>query len=151
MSHVTVAAVLVAGLTMVSAATAASVSRFPMVSAPERTPAAPAAAAPAAQDGVVRPGNGVTLPRVVREVRPKYTAAALQAKIQGDVEVDVVVLPSGDAGKVVISRSLDAVHGLDDAAVQAASQWRFEPGRRDGKAVPVLVTLQMTFTLRDRK
>jgi protein TonB len=85
---------------------------------------------------------------VVKEVRPTYTPAALQAKIQGDVELDVVVLANGDPGEIVISRSLDTVHGLDDAAMQAAAQWKFEPGRRDGQAVPVVITVQMTFRLR---
>jgi hypothetical protein len=28
------------------------------------------------------------------------------------------------------------------------SEWRFKPGSRDGKAVPVRVTIQMTFTLK---
>lgn len=72
----------------------------------------------------------------------------MHAKIQGDVELDVVVLTNGEPGAIVVSRSLDTVHGLDEAAMQAAAQWRFEPGRRDDEAVPVLVTLLMTFTLR---
>jgi TonB family protein len=48
-------------------------------------------------------------------------------------------------------QSLDTRYGLDEAAVRAASQWRFEPGRRDGKPVPVLITVEMTFALRDPK
>lgn len=147
MSHRHIAAALVVGLATVSVATAASVSRFPIMRAGEPRAYTVSAARPT-QDDPVRPGNGVSLPRVVEEVRPEYTAAAMQAKIQGNVELDVVVLANGDPGRIVVSRSLDAVHGLDDAAMQAAAQWKFEPGRRDGRAVPVLITLQMTFTLR---
>lgn len=151
MSHRHITAALVVGIATVSAATAASVSRFPMSAAPSHAPAVRASSAQETQEEAVRPGQGVTLPRPIKEVRPKYTPAAMEAKIHGEVEMDIVVLPNGDPGEIVISRSLDAVYGLDDAAMQAASQWKFEPGRRDGKAVPVLITLQMTFTLRDRK
>jgi TonB family protein len=147
MSHRHIAAALVVGLATVSAATATSMSRFPIMrSSSDEAPTL--AAADQTQDIPVRPGDGVSVPRVVKEVRPTYTPAALQAKIQGDVELDVVVLANGDPGEIVISRSLDTVHGLDDAAMQAAAQWKFEPGRRDGQAVPVVITVQMTFRLR---
>ena len=41
--------------------------------------------------GVYRPGNGVTLPRVLREVRPQYTSDAMRAKVQGTVLLECVV------------------------------------------------------------
>ena len=37
---------------------------------------------------------------------------------------------------------------LDRQAQRALRQWRFEPGLRQGEPVPVLVTVEMTFTLR---
>ena len=37
---------------------------------------------------------------------------------------------------------------LDDQALKAANKWRFLPGRRLGETVPVLVTIELTFTLR---
>ena len=42
-----------------------------------------------------RPGNGVTAPRLLTEVRPNYTAAAMRAKVQGLVRLECVVLPDG--------------------------------------------------------
>lgn len=102
----------------------------------------------AVQDAPVRPGDGVTLPRVITEVKPHYTPEAIRAKIQGTVEVDTVIQPDGTPTDIAISRSLDAVYGLDEAALGAAAQWTFEPGRRNGKPVPVIITLQMTFTLK---
>jgi len=45
-----------------------------------------------------------------------------------------------------VTTSLDA--GLDQEAIKAVKQWRFEPGTKDGKPVPVLMTIEMTFTLR---
>ncbi len=127
---VAIAAVVVAS----SAATAAAVIYVPMPGTPHQEP--------------LRPGNGVELPRVIHEVKPEYTPAALQAKIQGGVWLDVVVDADGSVGTVDVTQSLDAEYGLDDAAVDAAKQWRFEPGRKDGVAVPVQVTLEMRFTLK---
>jgi len=98
--------------------------------------------------GYYRPGNGVELPRVVREVRPNYTADAMRAKVQGTVWVEAVVLPDGTVGESRVVRSLDSTFGLDQEALKAAKQWRFAPGTRMGQPVPVLVTIELTFTLR---
>jgi protein TonB len=98
--------------------------------------------------GVYRPGSGVDIPRVLREVKPQYTADAMRAKVQGVVELEAVVLPDGSVGDVQITRSLDHTFGLDNEAIKAVKQWRFEPGRRLGQPVPVLVTIELTFTLR---
>ena len=98
--------------------------------------------------GVFRPGNGVETPRLLREVTPKYTAEAMRAKVQGIVLVEAVVLPDGTVGDVEVIRSLDRVFGLDEEAIRAARQWRFLPGTRFGEPVAVLVTIELTFTLR---
>ena len=98
--------------------------------------------------GVYRPGNGVETPRPVREIKPRYTAEAMRAKVQGAVWLEAVVLPDGSVGDVKVVRSLDRNFGLDDEAVKAAKQWRFIPGTRFGEPVAVLVTIELTFTLR---
>jgi protein TonB len=98
--------------------------------------------------GVYRPGNGVELPRVIQEVRPQYTADAMRAKVQGTVWVECVVMPDGTVGEATVTKSLDSVFGLDQEALKAAKRWRFIPGRRLGQPVPVLVTIELTFTLR---
>jgi TonB family protein len=49
---------------------------------------------------------------------------------------------------VTVLRSLDATFGLDAQAVLAAKQWLFNPGMKDGVAVAVRVTIEMSFTLR---
>jgi TonB family protein len=102
----------------------------------------------AQENTVYKPGSGITVPQVVREVMPTYTPAAMRAKIQGSVWMRVVVLASGNVGDVEISRSLDTEHGLDQQAINAMRQWTFVPGKRDGKPVAVEVTVEMTFTLR---
>jgi protein TonB len=88
----------------------------------------------------------VTAPTVVKQVKPQYTADAKEAKVEGVVELDCVVEATGSVGDVTVTRSLD--EGLDREAIKAVKQWRFEPGTKDGKAVRVLITLEMTFTLR---
>lgn len=97
---------------------------------------------------VYRPGSGVTLPRVLKEVKADYTEAAKEKGIVGFVWLEVVVTEAGDVGNVEVTQSLDKEYGLDEEAVKAARQWKFEPGRKDGKAVPVVITIEMTFTLR---
>jgi periplasmic protein TonB len=98
--------------------------------------------------GVYRPGNGVTLPRVLHEERPQYTSDAMRAKVQGTVLLECVVRPDGSVGDVQVVRSLDPTFGLDQQAVAAAKKWRFAPGTRLGEPVPVLITIELTFTLR---
>jgi TonB family protein len=98
--------------------------------------------------GAYRPGSGVTIPRVLREVKPAYTADAMRAKIQGTAVVEAVVLQDGTVGDVQIVKSLDSAFGLDEEAKKAARQWRFVPGTKNGQPVPVLVTIELMFTLR---
>jgi TonB family protein len=98
--------------------------------------------------GVYRPGNGVVPPRVLFEQKPGYTGEAMRAKIQGIVLLEAVVMPDGTVGQVHITRSLDPTFGLDQEAIKAIKKWKFAPGTRLGQPVPVLVDVEMTFTLR---
>lgn len=98
--------------------------------------------------GYYRPGNGVELPRPIREVRPQYTADAMRAKVQGTVWVECIVTADGNCSDARVTKSLDSVFGLDQEAIKAARQWRFVPGTRMGQPVNVLVTIELTFTLR---
>jgi protein TonB len=99
--------------------------------------------------GAARPGNGISSPRLIKEVKPNYTADAMRAKIQGIVTLEAVVLPDGTVGPVRVTRSLDPTFGLDQEAERTVRLWRFAPGTNPrGEAVPVLVEIEMTFTLR---
>lgn len=110
--------------------------------------------------GVYQPGNGITDPVLIREVKPNYTGDAMRAKLQGIVEMDAIVNPDGsvDPNSLKITRSLDSTFGLDEEAKKAVRQWRFRPAmctRQDGcngiahgQAVKVLVSVELTFTLR---
>lgn len=110
----------------------------------------PPAPGTSSQKAAARPGDkGVTPPKIVKEVKPQYTPDAMKAKIQGHVVLECVVEPDGTVSDVTVLKSLDKEHGLDDEAVKAAKQWRFKPGLKKGKPVPVAVTMELTFTLKD--
>jgi protein TonB len=94
------------------------------------------------------PGNGVSWPRLVQEVKPSYTADAMRAQVEGLVELEILVLEDGSVGKVRIVRSLDSRFGLDQEAINAVRRWRFDPGRRLGKAVATRVAVELSFALR---
>jgi protein TonB len=97
--------------------------------------------------GAYAPGNGVSWPTVLREVKPKYTPDAMRAKLQGAVELEIVVKEDGTVGEVRVTKSLDKASGLDDAAIEAAKKWLFEPGKKDGKPVSTRVGLVLEFRL----
>jgi protein TonB len=113
---------------------------------PSAAPQAPAEA-PWTPEGVYRPGNGVKMSRIIKEIRPSYTADAIRAKIQGVVLLEAVIQTDGTVGEVRVKRSLDRHYGLDDAALAAVKKWQFAPGTKDDVAVPVLVEVEMAFAL----
>ena len=86
-------------------------------------------------------------PVAIREIRPSYTADAMRAKIQGQVEIEVIIAPDGTVGSARITKSLDANLGLDRDALLAAKYWFFEPGTRGGTPVPTRVILMLEFKL----
>jgi TonB family protein len=98
--------------------------------------------------GAYLPGGDVTQPRLIRRVNPRYTLNALRRRIQGAVIVKGVVHQDGSISDVSVVSSLDAKYGLDEAAVRAVEQWRFTPGTKNGRPVPVVVTLEVRFSLR---
>jgi protein TonB len=98
--------------------------------------------------GVYLPeASGLKAPVLKQTVYPKYTSDAMRAKLQGVVEVQAVVMPDGSVSRARVITSLDKTFGLDEQAVLAAKQWIFEPGKLDGLAVPVAVTVKLEFKL----
>jgi TonB family protein len=96
---------------------------------------------------VYRPGGAVSAPRLIKEIRPRYTPEALRDRIQGTVELEAIVTGDGCASQIRVVKSLDR-GGLDEEAVAAVAQWRFEPGRLAGAPVDVLVRILLDFTIR---
>jgi periplasmic protein TonB len=63
------------------------------------------------------------------------------------VRAQVVVDDQGRPQNLKVLRSLGLGLGLDQKAIEAVSQWRFKPGLKDGKPVPVLATIEVNFRL----
>ena len=80
------------------------------------------------------------------QVKPSYTNEALADRIQGSVVLELIVRSDGHPADIRVVRSLH--RGLDDQAIAAASQWRFEPGRLAGTPVDVQVIIMMDFQIR---
>jgi protein TonB len=99
-------------------------------------------------DALPRAMKGVEPPVVLVQLDAAYTPYAMQAHVQGDVELDVVVDGGGFVDSIRVEKSLDGTYGLDQQAIEAASHWLFEPARQDGKRVPMHVTLVLSFRLR---
>lgn len=97
--------------------------------------------------GPYRPGSGVEAPRIVKEVRALYTDDARRRGIEGDVVLEVIVTRAGSVGDVRVVRGLGA--GLDQSAIAAVKQWRFDPARRQGAPVDVVVEVSVEFRMRD--
>jgi TonB family protein len=76
---------------------------------------------------------------------PVYTAEARQKKIEGDVELDVEFTASGQVHVLRVVQGLG--YGLDEAAVAAAQQIRFNPARRDGQPIDSHGRLRIVFRL----
>jgi TonB family protein len=95
--------------------------------------------------GAYRVGGGVSAPRPIYAPDPEFSDEARKAKYQGTVILWVVVGPDGRTHDIRIQRTLGM--GLDEKAIQAVSQWRFEPARKDGMPVAVQVNIEVTFRL----
>ena len=97
--------------------------------------------------GKYRAGGAVSAPRLIKEVKPRYTSEALLRSLQGMVVLEVIVTSDGWASQIRVVRSLDA-GGLDEEAVKAVAQWRFEPGRLGATPVDVLTMIEVVFSIR---
>lgn len=89
--------------------------------------------------------QGVTTPTLIHEVKPHYTPDAMRDKVAGTVVMTCIVQLNGSCEGPQVTKSLDP--RLDQEAVNALQNWRFRPGEYRGRAVPVKVTIEMSFTL----
>jgi protein TonB len=117
----------------------------------ERPVAAPApvaaAAAPVQKGGVKVPPS--TQGKGARITQPEYPPASRRAGEAGTVTLQVFVQENGRAGEVKVAKS-SGFEKLDEAAVKEVQRnWRFVPGKEDGKPVAMWHTFAVTFRLTD--
>jgi periplasmic protein TonB len=92
----------------------------------------------------VRVGGSVKAPTREKQVAPVYPAKARENRVQGIVILDVTI---GTDGTVTDVNILRPIQELNDAAIAAVKQWRYEPTKVDGVAVPVRMTVSLNFNL----
>ena len=77
---------------------------------------------------------------------PRYPSVARRRNQQGVVRVEVCLDDRGQQLKRTVIRS-SGVESLDQAALDAVTQWRFRPEIVDGRAVPSRVEIPIEFAL----
>jgi TonB family protein len=95
---------------------------------------------------VFRVGGEVKAPTVTSHVEPLYPEAARAKHINGIVILETLIDASGNVTGAHILKPLP--EGLDDAAVTAVKQWRFEPATLNGQPVTVIFNLTIQFKLK---
>ena len=96
-------------------------------------------------DGAVVAIDEIIPPKTIKRVNPIYPKIARQAGVKGTVMLGVRTDAKGNVVEVKVLRSIPL---LDQAAVDAVRQWKYEPFLSKGKPTPVVFSLSVTFRLR---
>jgi protein TonB len=92
----------------------------------------------------VRVGGDISTPKLVYRVEPEYPAIAVNAQIEGMVILEATVDDTGHVRDARVLRS----HGiLDEPAIRAVEQWRYEPLLLNGTPSPFVLTVTVSFSL----
>jgi len=94
-------------------------------------------------------GDGAVLdydqaPRPIKITRPQYPQEAFVKKIEGVVELEILI---DSTGHVVRARVVKSVPLLDAAAIQTVKQWVFSPAIKDGRPVATIASAPVTFRI----
>jgi TonB family protein len=102
-------------------------------------------ATPATSTGAFRVGGAVSAPRAIYAPDPEYSEEARQDRIEGVCRLWLVVGPDGKPRDIRVQRVIG--HGLDEKAIEAVRQWKFQPALKDGKPVAVQINVEVAFHL----
>jgi len=95
--------------------------------------------------GAFRVGGGVSAPKAIYAPDPEYSEEARKVKHMGTVVLWLVVGPDGKPRDIKVLRTLGL--GLDEKAIEAVKNWRFEPAMKDNKPVAVQINVEVNFHL----
>jgi protein TonB len=101
-------------------------------------------AAPPRPGGPIRIGGAIRPPLQTKKVNPIYPPIAQSARVSGVVILEIQV---DEQGKVRDPRILRSIPLLDQAALDAVSQWEYQPVLLNGAPVPVIMTVTVDFSL----
>ena len=89
----------------------------------------------ARRSGPIRVGSGVLEGKLVHRVEPQFPRPAEEARVKGFVIPETHVTDQGQVGEVKVLRGHPL---LNEAAMEAVRQWRYEPISLNGVAVPAV-------------
>ena len=101
---------------------------------------------PAPVSTVPKIGGGIVPPKLLFKVEPEYTVEARLAKYWGTVVLWLEVGSDGLAHNIQVIKGLG--FGLDQNAIAAISEWRFQPASKDGAPQAVIANVEVNFRLR---
>jgi TonB family protein len=87
-------------------------------------------------------GPGITPPRIVKQVAPRYPNDR-GVRAEGSVIIALIVSSQGVPRDPRVVKSLDK--DLDQSAIDAVKEWRFAAAQKDGKPIAVRISLQLHF------
>ena len=88
-------------------------------------------------------GKDITPPRLIYQVYPSYDPGSRGIRVAGKVVIRLVVTSRGLAKNPAVVQGLG--EELDQSALAAVKQWRFEAAKRQGMPVAVRVTVEINF------
>lgn len=94
----------------------------------------------------IRIGGNVEAAKIITKVQPIYPQSAKDAGAQGTVLLHAVVSKDGRPYSLEVLNS-QINPDLARAAVEAVSQWRYQPTLLNGEPVEIDTTIQVKFTL----
>jgi len=92
-----------------------------------------------------RVGGVINEPEKIYHVNPEYPELARRARLDGFIVLEAVLSKEGTVKNVSVLRGLGL--GLDQAAVDAVTQWRYAPTLYNGEPVEVVVPVTVVFQL----
>jgi TonB family protein len=95
--------------------------------------------------GIYHVGSGVMSPQIVYAPAPKFSPEARKAKYGGIATVALIVDAQGNPQNVHIINHLKM--GLDEETLEAVAKYKFKPATLQGKPVPVVVNIDVTFRI----
>jgi len=96
------------------------------------------------QTGPIKVGGNVQAARILNRVQPQYPPLARQTRISGTVRLHAIISKDGSI------QQLEVISGhplLQQAALDAVRQWRYQPTLLNGEPVEVDTTIDVIFSL----
>jgi periplasmic protein TonB len=100
---------------------------------------------PGVGPGIFHVGEGVSAPRPIFTPEPEFSEEARKAKYQGVVVLNIIVGTDGRVHNPRVIRALGM--GLDEKAIEGVKTWKFDPSKKDGRAVAVEMNIEVAFNL----